>query len=86
MELLQATGKKRASKSSSQKALEKFLLPPLYIPRVTWKNPQSTGCVLGGKSRVKVLLPDPQLLRLGQLLEKPRGVIPKENNLSLELI
>jgi hypothetical protein len=40
------------------------------------RNLQSTWCVLGGKSRVKVLSPDPQLLRLGQLLAKPRGVIP----------
>jgi hypothetical protein len=40
------------------------------------RNLQSTWCVLGGKSRVKVLSPDPQLLRLGQLLAKPRGVVP----------
>jgi hypothetical protein len=36
--------------------------------------------------RVKVLSPNPQLLRLGQLLAKPREVVPKENNLRLELI
>jgi hypothetical protein len=45
-----------------------------------WKNFQSTGCVLGGKSRVKVLSPDPRLLHLGQLLAKPRGVVPKEKS------
>jgi hypothetical protein len=32
-----------------------------------------------------VLSPDPRLLRLGQLLAKPRGVVPKENNLRLKL-
>ena len=47
------------------------------------RNLQSTWCVLGGKSRVKVLSPNPQLLRLGQLLVKPRGVVPKENKLRL---
>jgi hypothetical protein len=31
-----------------------------------------------------VLSPDPRLLRLGQLLAKPRGVVPKENNLRLK--
>jgi hypothetical protein len=39
-----------------------------------------------GQVRVKVLSPNPQLLHLGQLLAKPRGVFPKENNLRLELI
>jgi hypothetical protein len=47
------------------------------------RNLQSTWCVLGGKSRVKVLSPDPQLLRLGQLLAKPRGVVPMKINLRL---
>ena len=50
------------------------------------RNLQSTWCVLGGKSRVKVLSHDPQLLRLGQLLAKPRGVIPiKINEVFLKL-
>jgi hypothetical protein len=47
------------------------------------RNLQSIWCVLGGKSRVKVLSPDPQLLRLGQLLAKPRGVVPIKIKLRL---
>jgi hypothetical protein len=47
------------------------------------RNLQSTWCVLGGKSRVKVLSPDPRLLRLGQLLAKPRGVVPIKIKLRL---
>jgi hypothetical protein len=42
------------------------------------RNLQSTGCVLGGKPRVEILSLNTQLLRLGQLLAKPRGVVPKK--------
>jgi hypothetical protein len=42
------------------------------------RNFQSTGCVLGGTSRVKVLSLDPQLLRLDQLPVKPRGLVPNK--------
>jgi hypothetical protein len=42
------------------------------------RNLQSIGCVLGGKSQVKVLSPNPQLLRLGQRLAKPKGVVPNK--------
>ena len=37
---------------------------------------QATGCVLGGKSRVEIFSLNTQLLRLDQLLVKPRGVVP----------
>jgi hypothetical protein len=53
------------------------VLLPLYTPEEYGSNLQSTWCVLGGKSRVKVLSLDPRLLRLGQLLAKLRGVVPK---------
>lgn len=39
------------------------------------RNLQSIWCVLGSKSRFKVLSPDPRPLCLGQLLVKPRGVV-----------
>jgi hypothetical protein len=53
---------------------------------VTWKKSSIHLVCPWGQVRVKVLSPNPQLLRLGQLLAKPRGVVPKENNLRLELI
>ena len=31
-----------------------------------------------GQVRIKVLPPNPQLLRLGQLLTKPRGLVPNK--------
>ena len=40
------------------------------------RNLQATGCVLGGKYRVEILSLNTQLLRLGQLLTKPRRVVP----------
>ena len=38
-----------------------------------------------GQVRVKVLSPNPQLLRLGQLLAKPRGVVPNKNTKAFKL-
>jgi hypothetical protein len=35
--------------------------------------------------RVKVLSPNPQLLRLGQLLAKPRGVVPNKYTKAFKL-
>jgi hypothetical protein len=51
---------------------------------VTWKKSSIHSVCPWGQVRVKVLSPNPQLLRLGQLLAKPRGVVPKENNLRLK--
>jgi hypothetical protein len=38
-----------------------------------------------GQVRVKVLSPNPQLLRLGQLLAKPRGVVPNKYTKAFKL-
>jgi hypothetical protein len=51
---------------------------------VTWKKYLIHSVCPWGHVRVKVLSPNPQLLRLGQRLAKPRGVVPKENNLRLK--
>jgi hypothetical protein len=44
----------------------------------TWKKSSIHSVCPWGQVRVKVLSPNPQLLRLGQLLAKPRGVVPNK--------
>jgi hypothetical protein len=53
----------------------------MHIFMVHGFDPLVEEAVNRGKSRVKVLSPDPQLLRLGQLLVKPRGVVPMKEKL-----
>jgi hypothetical protein len=67
-------------------ALQGHALAAFIHTWVTWKKSSIHLVCPWGQVRVKVLSPNPQLLRLGQLLAKPRGVVPKENNLRLELI
>jgi hypothetical protein len=54
------------------------LLPPYTHLWETWKKSSIHSVCPWGQVRVKVLSPNPQLLRLGQLLAKPRGVVPNK--------
>ena len=54
------------------------LLPPYTHLWETWKKSSIHLVCPWGQVRVKVLSPNPQLLRLGQLLAKPRGVVPNK--------
>ena len=49
----------------------------------TWKKSSIHLVCPSGQVRVKVLSPNPQLLCVGQVLAKPRGVVPMKNNLRL---
>jgi hypothetical protein len=51
----------------------------------TWKKSSIHSVCPWGQVRVKVLSPNPQLLRLGQLLAKPRGVVPNKNTKAFKL-
>jgi hypothetical protein len=51
----------------------------------TWKKSSIHSVCPWGQVRVKVLSPNPQLLRLGQLLAKPRGVVPNKYTKALKL-
>jgi hypothetical protein len=57
-----------------------FVLSPYTHLESRGIHLQSIGCVLGGKSRVEIPTLNTQLPRLGQLLAKPRGVVPKKIN------
>jgi hypothetical protein len=50
----------------------------------TWKKSSIHSVCPWGQVRVKVLSPNPQLLRLGQLLAKPRGVVPNKYTKALK--
>jgi hypothetical protein len=54
------------------------VLPPYTHLWETWKKSSIHSVCPWGQVRVKVLSPNPQLLRLGQLLAKPRGVVPNK--------
>jgi hypothetical protein len=54
------------------------MLPPYTHLWETWKKSSIHSVCPWGQVRVKVLSPNPQLLRLGQLLAKPRGVVPNK--------
>jgi hypothetical protein len=51
----------------------------------TWKKSSIHSVCPWGQVRVKVLSPNPQLLRLGQLLAKPRGVVPNKYTKAFKL-
>jgi hypothetical protein len=61
------------------------LLPPYTHLWETWKKSSIHSVCPWGQVRVKVLSPNPQLLRLGQLLAKPRGVVPNKNTKAFKL-
>jgi hypothetical protein len=51
----------------------------------TWNKSSIHSVCPWGQVRVKVLSPNPQLLRLGQLLAKPRGVVPNKYTKAFKL-
>jgi hypothetical protein len=51
----------------------------------TWKKSSIHSVCPWGQVRVKVLSPNPQLLCLGQLLAKPRGVVPNKYTKAFKL-
>ena len=61
------------------------MLPPYTHLWETWKKSSIHSVCPWGQVRVKVLSPNPQLLRLGQLLAKPRGVVPNKNTKAFKL-
>ena len=63
----------------------KVVLPPYTHLWETWKKSSIHSVCPWGQVRVKVLSPNPQLLRLGQLLAKPRGVVPNKNTKAFKL-
>jgi hypothetical protein len=62
-----------------------IVLPPYTHLWETWKKSSIHSVCPWGQVRVKVLSPNPQLLRLGQLLAKPRGVVPNKNTKAFKL-
>jgi hypothetical protein len=63
---------------------ESDLLPPYTHLGDVEENSIHSVCPWG-QVRVKVLSPNPQLLRLGQLLAKPRGVVRVDRLFSTEV-
>ena len=61
------------------------MLPPYTHLWETWKKSSIHSVCPWGQVRVKVLSPNPQLLRLGQLLAKPRGVVPNKYTKAFKL-
>jgi hypothetical protein len=61
------------------------VLPPYTHLWETWKKSSIHSVCPWGQVRVKVLSPNPQLLRLGQLLAKPRGVVPNKYTMAFKL-
>ena len=61
------------------------LLPPFTHLGGRGINLQATGCILGGKSQVEILSLNTQLLCLGQLLAKPRGMVPIKKSKAFKL-
>jgi hypothetical protein len=61
------------------------VLPPYTHLWETWKKSSIHSVCPWGQVRVKVLSPNPQLLRLGQLLAKPRGVVPNKYTKAFKL-
>ena len=91
----QETSNKAKSKRENKSrvpGIERFIpgndakmLPPYTHLWETWKKSSIHSVCPWGQVRVKVLSPNPQLLRLGQLLAKPRGVVPNKYTKAFKL-